>query len=65
MQCGEVNWSPLNYSQNIACFLANADETFVLSTGSDVASALNASGSASWLITSYNLGYTVGLPVVS
>lgn len=51
--------------ENTACFLANADETFVLSTGSDVASALNASGSASWLITSYNLGYTVGLPVVS
>ncbi|KAJ5379820.1 uncharacterized protein N7496_002248 [Penicillium cataractarum] len=47
----------------LACFLANADETFVLSTGSDVASALNASSSASWLITAYNLGYTVGLPV--
>jgi hypothetical protein len=49
----------------IACFLANADESFVLTTGSDVASALNASSSAAWLITGYNLGYILALPIVS
>lgn len=48
-----------------ACFLANADESFVLTTGSDVASALNASSSAAWLITGYNLGYILALPIVS
>ncbi|KAL2698827.1 hypothetical protein AAEP93_010215 [Penicillium crustosum] len=47
----------------LACFLANADESFVLTTGSDVASALNASSSAAWLITGYNLGYILALPV--
>ncbi|KAJ5858428.1 hypothetical protein N7534_003705 [Penicillium rubens] len=47
----------------LACFLANADESFVLTTGSDVASALNASSSAAWLITGYNLGYILALPM--
>ncbi|KAJ5597702.1 hypothetical protein N7537_007786 [Penicillium hordei] len=47
----------------LACFLANADESFVLTTGSDVASALNASSSAAWLITGYNLGYILALPI--
>ncbi|CAI7600682.1 unnamed protein product [Penicillium palitans] len=47
----------------LACFLANADESFVLTTGSDVASDLNASSSAAWLITGYNLGYILALPV--
>ncbi|CAG8260874.1 unnamed protein product [Penicillium nalgiovense] len=50
-------------SSGIACFLANADESFVLTTGSDVASALNASSSAAWLITGYNLGYILALPM--
>ncbi|CRL26995.1 Sucrose/H+ symporter, plant [Penicillium camemberti] len=39
------------------------DESFVLTTGSDVASDLNASSSAAWLITGYNLGYILALPV--
>ncbi|OQD64419.1 hypothetical protein PENPOL_c007G05983 [Penicillium polonicum] len=47
----------------LSCFLANADESFVLTTGSDVASALNASSSAAWLITGYNLGYILALPI--
>lgn len=50
---------------NIACFLASADELFVLACGSDIASALHASSSASWLITGYNLGYVLALPIVS
>lgn len=51
-------------SGNTACFLANADESFILTTGSDVAAALDAPEYTSWLITSYNLGYTTALPLV-
>lgn len=51
-------------SGNTACFLANADESFILTTGSDVAAALEAPDYTSWLITSYNLGYTTALPLV-
>ncbi|KAJ9489597.1 hypothetical protein VN97_g3688 [Penicillium thymicola] len=47
----------------LACFLANADESFILTTGSDVAAALEAPEYTSWLITSYNLGYTTALPL--
>lgn len=47
----------------LACFLANADESFILTTGSDVAAALEAPDYTSWLITSYNLGYTTALPL--
>ena len=50
--------------RNAACFLANADESFILTTGSDVAAALEAPDYTSWLITSYNLGYTTALPLV-
>lgn len=49
----------------IASFLANADESFIFTTGSDVAAALGASELTSWLITAYNLGYTAALPLVS
>lgn len=50
---------------NLAAFLAAADETFVLSTSSDIASSLGLSKLSSWLLTGYNLGYMMALPLVS
>lgn len=48
-----------------AAFLASSDDSFVLSTASDIAADFEATNISTWLITGFNLGYMVSLPVVS
>lgn len=49
----------------IAAFLASSDDSFVLSTASDIAADFEATNISTWLITGFNLGYMVSLPIVS
>ncbi|KAJ5947703.1 hypothetical protein N7466_000718 [Penicillium verhagenii] len=49
----------------LSAFLASSDDSFVLSTSSDIAADLGATKASTWLITGFNLGYMVSLPVVS
>ncbi|KAI9791588.1 MAG: hypothetical protein M1816_003674 [Peltula sp. TS41687] len=46
-------------------FLANADDSFVIATYDTIASHYQQVSDAPWLLTAYNLGYLVALPVVS
>lgn len=48
-----------------AAFLASSDDSFVLSTASDIAADFEATSISTWLITGFNLGYMVSLPIVS
>lgn len=49
----------------IGIFIAIADDSFVLSTHGEIASAFQALSVGHWLVTGYNLGYLVSLPAVS
>lgn len=48
-----------------ATFLASSDDSFVLSTASDIAADFKATSISTWLITGFNLGYMISLPIVS
>ncbi|KAJ6110524.1 hypothetical protein N7486_002759 [Penicillium sp. IBT 16267x] len=47
----------------LSSFLASSDDSFVLSTASDIAAEFEATTVSTWLITGFNLGYMVSLPV--
>lgn len=44
-------------------FLATADETFVLTTAREIAESFQKGSSSMWLITGYNMGYSMALPI--
>lgn len=46
-------------------FLANADDSFVMATYQTIASQYQQLSDAPFLLTAYNLGYCIALPVVS
>ncbi|KAJ5927974.1 hypothetical protein N7466_006930 [Penicillium verhagenii] len=48
----------------LGVFLALADDSFVLSTHTEIASHFNHISLGSWLVTAYNLGYGMTLPLV-
>ncbi|KAJ5922337.1 hypothetical protein N7516_010040 [Penicillium verrucosum] len=45
-------------------FLAFADDTFVFTTYGTISSHFGQGSMGSWLVTAYNLGFAVSLPVV-
>ncbi|KAJ5609315.1 hypothetical protein N7528_009882 [Penicillium herquei] len=47
----------------ISSFLASSDDSFVLSTASDIAANFDATNASTWLITGFNLGYMISLPI--
>ncbi|KAJ5280413.1 hypothetical protein N7478_005785 [Penicillium angulare] len=47
----------------VSTFLASSDDSFVLSTASDIAAEFNATNASTWLITGFNLGYMISLPI--
>ncbi|KAJ5536361.1 transporter [Penicillium frequentans] len=47
----------------LSAFLASSDDSFVLSTASDIAADFEATNISTWLITGFNLGYMVSLPI--
>ncbi|KAJ5953450.1 major facilitator superfamily domain-containing protein [Penicillium verhagenii] len=47
----------------LGVFLALADDSFVLSTHTEIASHFNHISLGSWLVTAYNLGYGMTLPL--
>ena len=48
----------------LVIFLAHADSSLVIATYGQIASSFDASAEASWLLTSFLMGYTVALPIV-
>ncbi|KAJ6022278.1 hypothetical protein N7540_007782 [Penicillium herquei] len=48
----------------ISSFLASSDDSFVLSTASDIAANFDATNASTWLITGFNLGYMISLPIL-
>lgn len=50
---------------NVGALLASADESLMISMYSIVGSNLRRLNEASWLVISYNLGYSIALPIVS
>ncbi|KAF7585769.1 hypothetical protein BBP40_010142 [Aspergillus hancockii] len=51
------------YGSYIGIFLAAADESFLFSTWSMIASEFNSLSWGSWLLVTYNFGYCISLPV--
>ncbi|PYH96860.1 MFS transporter [Aspergillus ellipticus CBS 707.79] len=49
----------------LGAFLASSDESLVIATYDIIASEFHELSKASWLVTGYNLGYCVALPVYS
>lgn len=49
----------------LGIFLALADDSFVLSTHREIGSYFKEVSVSHWLVTGYNLGYSVALPAVS
>ncbi|KAJ5653239.1 major facilitator superfamily domain-containing protein [Penicillium lividum] len=47
----------------VSNFLASSDDSFVLSSASEIAADLKTTKASTWLITGFNLGYMVSLPV--
>ncbi|KAL4796458.1 major facilitator superfamily domain-containing protein [Aspergillus venezuelensis] len=47
----------------LGSFLANADDSFVLTTVSDISASLGAANATTWILTSYNVGYIIALPL--
>ena len=45
-------------------YVAGADQFFIIATYEEIASDVNGLSKAPWLLTGYNLGYCVALPVV-
>ena len=45
-------------------FLASSDESLVIATYDIIASEFHELSKGSWLVTGYNLGYCISLPVV-
>jgi hypothetical protein len=48
----------------LGVFIAFCDDSFVISTHEEIASSFNQLSISHWLVTGFNLGWAISLPIV-